>query len=318
MTPTISVVMPAFNAAQTIERALNSVYAQTYSNITETIVVDGGSTDSTGDVVRRRFPDVRYVFQENEGEAASRNRGVAMAQGDYVAFLDADDEWFPNKLEAQARVLSNHDGLALVFCGAALPSQVDQTRGALNAREDLPWQHLSFRDVFLKPINFFYGPSLWLARRDVLIRTGGFDATMLASPDTEYLWRLTWLGYGVARMPALLAVYYESHARRLSRRALAWAEAMKTATERYVHQVLEGDCGWLTREEAIHSLKRRYRMTADVMGLFGKRTEALELLSEAAKLPGGDLVNNLRIALAPRFPLLYWSLRKVALRLLLR
>lgn len=312
--PAVSVVIPTYNNEDTIERALNSVYAQTYPNIIEVIVVDS-SADRTPELVRSRFPNVRYEHQEPVGEAAARNRGIAMAQGDYVAFLDADDEWLPNKLEVQARVLAGHDGLALVFCGATLPSQRLGTR---DNETDLPWQHLSFRDLFPGPVGFFYGPSLWLARRDVLLRTGGFDATMLASPDTEYLWRLTWLGYGVVRIPAVLSIYYQSHAKRLSRRALLWAEAMKAATERYVQPVLDGECGWLTRGEAIDGLKRRYRMTADVRAHFGKRAEALDLLAEAARLGGGGFATNLRIAFALRLPSLYWRLREVAFKVLRR
>lgn len=103
--PTVSVVIPAYNNADTIERAVESALAQTYEKVVEVIVVDDGSEDGTGDVVRKQFPQVRYVRQDNAGAGAARNRGVAMAEGEYIAFLDADDVWVPEKLAIQVDVL---------------------------------------------------------------------------------------------------------------------------------------------------------------------------------------------------------------------
>ena len=95
--PSVSAVIPAYNAGDTIERALNSVYAQTYENTIEVIVVDDGSTDETAQIVRDRFPDVILIQQRNAGAAAARNSGVSAASGEWIAFLDADDEWLPEE-----------------------------------------------------------------------------------------------------------------------------------------------------------------------------------------------------------------------------
>jgi glycosyltransferase involved in cell wall biosynthesis len=105
--PLISVVIPAFNRGKTIAYCLNSVLVQTYENI-EVIVVDDCSTDNTVEVARSYDdPRVRCIILErNSGAQAARNRGIREAAGDWIAFQDSDDEWLPDKLERQIKVLS--------------------------------------------------------------------------------------------------------------------------------------------------------------------------------------------------------------------
>ena len=96
----VSVIIPLFNKAPYVARALHSVLAQTFTDF-EVIVVDDGSTDDGGSVVRQFADDrVRMIKQDNGGPGAARNRGLAEAQGEYVAFLDADDCWLPTYLES--------------------------------------------------------------------------------------------------------------------------------------------------------------------------------------------------------------------------
>ena len=101
----ISVVIPAYNAAAWIRRAVNSVLSQTRP-ADEIIVVDDGSTDGTGDIVRMYDGRVRLLQQANAGAAAARNTGILAATGDWIAFLDADDEWLPQKLQRQTEYLN--------------------------------------------------------------------------------------------------------------------------------------------------------------------------------------------------------------------
>jgi len=98
---TISCVVPVYNCAAYIAEALNSIFAQTLRPV-EVIVVDDGSTDATARTIAEQQLPVRYVYQENAGPAAARNHGIALARGDFLAFLDGDDLWHPEKLARQA------------------------------------------------------------------------------------------------------------------------------------------------------------------------------------------------------------------------
>jgi glycosyltransferase involved in cell wall biosynthesis len=117
--PKVSVIMPAFNGGRYIREAMNSVIAQTYRAF-ELIVVDDGSTDKTRDIVsdfikeNRELP-IRYLYQANRGAASARNAGIADVRGEYIAFLDCDDVWFPHKLEVQVPALETDKSAGLVF-----------------------------------------------------------------------------------------------------------------------------------------------------------------------------------------------------------
>src|SRR3954447_14398775 len=113
--PTVSVVIPAYNSAWCIDHAIDSVLAQTYHDY-EIIVVDDGSTDETRDVVQRYGIAVRLVCKPNGGMSSARNRGISEARGRYIAFLDSDDRWLPTKLALQVALLDTHPDV--VFCAA--------------------------------------------------------------------------------------------------------------------------------------------------------------------------------------------------------
>jgi glycosyltransferase involved in cell wall biosynthesis len=108
--PAISVIIPAYNAAATLPRALDSVLAQTW-RAHEIIVVDDGSTDATGEVVESYNELVRYVRQDNAGPSAARNRGVAMANSEWIAFLDADDWYYPERLAQHEQMIASDSTL---------------------------------------------------------------------------------------------------------------------------------------------------------------------------------------------------------------
>ncbi len=105
VTPTVSVIVPTYNRAHLLGRALQSIMNQTYKDF-EVIVVDDGSIDNTEEIVRSfRALGIRYIRHEkNKGEAAARNTGILAAKGEFIAFLDSDDEWLPEKLEKQMAV----------------------------------------------------------------------------------------------------------------------------------------------------------------------------------------------------------------------
>src|SRR3569833_81721 len=112
----VSVVIPAWNAQACLSRAIRSVLAQTLPPF-EILVVDDGSTDATPSLVRQFGSPVRLIHQGHAGAAAARNTGIAAASGEYIAFLDADDEWLPRKLQRQMSLHRDHE-LVLSFSGS--------------------------------------------------------------------------------------------------------------------------------------------------------------------------------------------------------
>lgn len=113
MAPRISVLIPAYNCGKFLKTAIDSVLAQTFSDL-EIIVVDDGSTDNTPQILSW-YPQVRYIRCEHRGISVSRNTAIAAAKGEILAFLDADDVWLPEKLEKQVAYLDANPECMLVF-----------------------------------------------------------------------------------------------------------------------------------------------------------------------------------------------------------
>jgi glycosyltransferase involved in cell wall biosynthesis len=112
--PLISVVVPAYNYAAYIGETIDSILAQTYRNI-EIIIIDDGSTDNTAQVVQAYGDQVRYVAKQNEGLSAARNTGTQHAQGEYIAYIDADDTLAPTFVEATLSALNAHPEAAFAY-----------------------------------------------------------------------------------------------------------------------------------------------------------------------------------------------------------
>ncbi|NJN94723.1 MAG: glycosyltransferase family 2 protein [Anaerolineales bacterium] len=114
--PLVSVIIPAYNAQDFIAQTIESVIKQTYSHW-ELCIVDDGSTDDTAKIIQSYSSDnrIKYLYQQNQERAAARNHGLRCSSGRYVAFLDADDLWLPDKLKAQVQFLENQPAPALCF-----------------------------------------------------------------------------------------------------------------------------------------------------------------------------------------------------------
>jgi len=115
----VSVIIPTYNRADFLTEAVNSVLSQTWRDL-EIIVVDDGSTDGTQEVVRRYGEQVNYFCKENEGPSSARNMGIKKARGPYVAFLDSDDVWEPEKLRIQMDFMGEHPEIRLVCTDSSL------------------------------------------------------------------------------------------------------------------------------------------------------------------------------------------------------
>jgi len=181
----LSVIIPAYKAAQTIERALRSVAIQTLQP-TEVIVVDDGSGDGTFEAAENfkgQLPgvDLKVIQQQNLGAGAARNRAIAEATGDWLAFLDADDEWLPDKLETSLSAIQQHD-LVLHGHNYLAVNGTDQMLVDCAARYDAaadPYIGL-YRKGYL-------ATSTVVVRRDAVMAAGGFDETLATAQDFD-LW----------------------------------------------------------------------------------------------------------------------------------
>lgn len=178
-TPLISVIIPTCNRAHVIEKAVRSVLEQTFADF-ELLIIDDGSSDNTQQVLEALQDErIRYVYQENAGACAARNHGIALAQGEYIAFHDSDDLWYPNKLEKQLECI-NETGSDIVICKLAMchpdgsktlfPKRVGE--GFITRDDDI----------------FGFGTQNVFARRHVVEHVL-FDPAMPRYQDMEWLYR---------------------------------------------------------------------------------------------------------------------------------
>lgn len=187
MRPLVSVIIPSYNRAQLLPKALESVMAQTYpADRTEIIVVDDGSTDGTGQVMALAFPQVRYIYQTNGGVSSARNRGLREASGSVLTFLDSDDLWLPEKLAAQVAMLTNHPEIGMVVTDV-LRRHTSGKEDRLRRRETIPVDGYALNTVIEHPALV---PSSVAIRRAVYEELGGFDPTLRTAEDIDYMLRI--------------------------------------------------------------------------------------------------------------------------------
>ena len=117
--PKVSVIIPTYNAARWIGETIDSVQSQTYKNY-EIIVIDDGSVDSTREVLEKYIKNINYIYQDNKGVSSARNHGIKISAGEYIAFLDNDDIWLPDKLSLQIQVLESQKNIAMIFTDGEL------------------------------------------------------------------------------------------------------------------------------------------------------------------------------------------------------
>lgn len=188
--PLVSVIIPLHNGSRYLRAALESVFAQTYRPF-EMIVVDDGSVDDSG-VIAQRFDDVRYIYQANQGVAAARNKGIEAARGEFLAFLDQDDLWTPEKLKLQmGQLLSDPD------LGYTLTHQ----QFFLEPGETLPaW----FRKELFSEVHTGWVLGTLVIRRTAFEKVGNFATGYSAASDGDWFFRAKAAGIPMAVVPELL------------------------------------------------------------------------------------------------------------------
>ena len=209
-TMSISVIVPTHNREHLLPRALNSIAAQTQKPL-EVIVVDDGSTDNTIDTLRHGFPDVVLFEESQRGVSAARNRGIQASRGDWIAFLDSDDEWLPEKLA--------HQNAALASTPTALLCHTDEVWIRNGTRVNPMKKHAKRGgDIFKDCLPLCcMSPSSVVVHRNVLEDVGCFDEALPACEDYDLWLRIT-SRYPVLFIDEPLVVKHGGHNDQLSRR----------------------------------------------------------------------------------------------------
>jgi glycosyltransferase involved in cell wall biosynthesis len=202
--PIISAVITTFQRRVLVVEAIRSALAQTRP-IDELIVVDDGSTDGTGEVIRREFGDrVRYVWQDNAGVSAARNRGLAMARGQLLALLDSDDRWHADKSRLQSAWLAERPGYGMVLSDVARVDGDGRPIDVLRRRAAIPEDGDVLRWVLRDPVLV---PASAMFRREVFESVGGFDTALATAEDLDFHLRVArdWK-IGVIEQPLVTAM----------------------------------------------------------------------------------------------------------------
>lgn len=288
MAPTaalVSVVIPSYNYGHFVGNAVRSALEQSYEPV-EVIVIDDGSTDGTGDVVRAFGDAVTYVRQSNQGLSAARNSGVARAEGEMIQLLDADDELTPTQLETAMSAVAAHPD-ASIFIGSwdelDLDGRVTAHVEAAQPGED--YFHSLFDPITVGP------PCRYLVKKNALLATGGFSSSLGACEDWDMWLRLAHGGAVPVAVPRACS-RYRNHPTSLSKNyPLMWRSGL-----RVLARAAESDERCVRCREALLLGRRKWRqwcyfsMLAPELSAFRKKGDWAEMaertVAAVARDPG--------------------------------
>lgn len=288
----VSVIIPAYDHAQFIGAAIDSVLAQTYRNY-EIIVVNDGSPDDTEEVLRPYLErgQIRYFWQENQGAAAARNLGIKMAEGELLAFLDDDDQWLPDKLEWQVPCLEESDALMAVGT-SLLQGASDMPCGSVRRQT---YDVLTLADFFKgNPVG---SPGQALIRKSDLVRAGGFDVAIWGADDLDLWMRLSQVGeIRRYRRPCLLYRQHSSNASMDFRR-------MGVNTLKVISKHIESPYIRNRRRHQIHGYRFLFRYTGRKLlweaaryWRDGRRDDGINALREVFRVFKAAIIRDPKLA----------------------
>lgn len=203
--PLVSIIMPAYNASSTIQETLQTILQQTYENW-ELVLIDDGSQDNTCELVALINDNRIHLYrEENKGSALARSQGTELAQGKYITFLDADDHWEPNKLEAQVELFQRlHPSVGMIHSNyVEFDHKGFYSPKPLRYCEKLKISGKIYEDLL---IHNFIGLLTVIVKKEVIDQVGVFDPIYTGAEDWDLWLRIAKL-YEVAYLPSPLARY---------------------------------------------------------------------------------------------------------------
>jgi hypothetical protein len=254
--PLVSVIIPTFNREDVIANAIESALVQTYKNL-EVIVIDDGSTDNTESKLACLREKIRYVKQGNRGPSAARNRGIQIARGEILAFLDSDDLWSANKIQRQVAVLEKAgNDVPCCLCNATLRADRSHDTESFAVAEIVPpveeglW--LNPEEIFATRFVFFN--QAVAVRKWALDSVGGFDESLWFLEDWDLALRLSVLGpWGFIRQP--LATWNPNGTESLVTKANRDPVALKQAAVQVHQRALQIAVRQSSKLRKLHSAK---------------------------------------------------------------
>lgn len=208
--PLVSVIIPTFNRRHCIARALDSVFAQTHSNL-QVLVIDDGSTDDTMDFIQATYPLVELHTQTNQGVSHARNQGIKRAQGNWIALLDSDDAWLPDKITQQITALQDNPDEYLCHTEEIWYRHHRRVNPMHKHQKYGGWIYPRCLERCL------ISPSSVLIKKELFDQVGHFDEHLPACEDYDLWLRITAF-YPVLFLSTPLTIKYGGHADQLSRR----------------------------------------------------------------------------------------------------
>ncbi len=222
--PFFSVIIPTYNRADKVVRAVKSVLAQTWQDY-EIVVIDDGSTDNTADALKPFEQQIRYFYTPNGGVAAARNYGIAQSKGQYLAFLDADDRWLPEMLDRAAQEAQSHPSVGLLCSGAQYVDENGHTLWTVVPQPDLKNAYRA-----LLHANFVITSGA-VVQKSCLDTIEKFDATLHPCEDWD-LWIRLVRNHRVQTIPGAWVLYEYSGESKLTSNYQRWLESHDRVLEK--------------------------------------------------------------------------------------
>jgi len=206
----ISVIIPVFNRESTISRAIDSVLNQTYKSL-EIIVVDDGSTDKTAEILKSYSNNIKVIHQKNSGVSVARNNGIKNSIGEWIALLDSDDEWLPNKLKLEVDYINENLDMKIL--------QTEEIWIRNGKRIDPKKYHKKIAgNIFQKSLELcLVSPSAVIFKRSLFNEIGEFDEDLPVCEDYDYWLRVS-LKYPVGLIKKYGIIKYGGHSDQLSQK----------------------------------------------------------------------------------------------------